>query len=203
MEQLLAGAHRREPLRVVGHHTLALRGTHSLAQIRLAGRAELALAALGGVEQNHVVALLHVRDTLANRLHNTCTLVPENRGEATLRVRARERVHVRVAKARVRHTDTHLARLWRRNAHVLHAQRLARLPGDSGFAGDRLALSRHGDLEKKVVPCEREDVSHERTGASRDPGPPGHAARTSHVVVVMGYFVGVDVYVAVGCDAGD
>lgn len=31
---------------------------------------------------------------------------------------------------------------------------------------------------------------------------PVDAARTSHDVAVMGYFVGVDVYVAVGCDAG-
>ncbi|KAG1248519.1 hypothetical protein G6F68_013765 [Rhizopus microsporus] len=42
----------------VGHHALALGGAHLLAEVGLAGQAELALAALGRVERDDVVARL-------------------------------------------------------------------------------------------------------------------------------------------------
>ncbi|KAG0733056.1 hypothetical protein G6F23_013714 [Rhizopus arrhizus] len=42
----------------VGHHALALGGAHGHAQVGLAALAEQALATLGGVQRNHVVARL-------------------------------------------------------------------------------------------------------------------------------------------------
>src|SRR5690606_8234128 len=50
----------------VGHHALALGGAHGHAQVGVAALAEQALAALGGVERDHVVARLHAGHALAH-----------------------------------------------------------------------------------------------------------------------------------------
>ena len=81
----------------VGHHTLALGGADLAAKVGLAGLAELALLALGGVESDDVVAGLHVGDALADGLDDTGTLVSEDDGEGALRVLAREGVGVCVS----------------------------------------------------------------------------------------------------------
>ncbi len=46
----------REAGGAIGHQTLALRFADSDAQVGLARHAEIALAALGSVERNHVIA---------------------------------------------------------------------------------------------------------------------------------------------------
>src|SRR5205823_3515040 len=53
----------REPARAVGHETLPLGGEQRAAQVRPPGEAELALAALGDVERDHVVAGPKARHT--------------------------------------------------------------------------------------------------------------------------------------------
>ena len=88
MQDLLALA--REPARLVRHEAFALRGAHGLAQVRLARLAKLALAALGRVERHDVVADLDVLDARADALDDAAAFVPEDDGERTLRVLARE-----------------------------------------------------------------------------------------------------------------
>src|SRR5690606_7149205 len=76
----------REAGAAVGHHALALRGAHCHAQVGLARLAELALAAFGGVERDHVVAGLDAGHALADLDHHARALVAEHRGEHALRV---------------------------------------------------------------------------------------------------------------------
>jgi len=83
-----------EALGAVGHDALALGSTHGAAEVGLAREAELALAALGSVEGDNVVADLDVVDAGADRLDDTSALVAENHGEGTLRVLARKSVVV-------------------------------------------------------------------------------------------------------------
>ena len=78
----------------VGHHTLTLRGADLAAEVGLAGLAELALLALGGIESDDMVAGLHVGDTLADGLDDTGTLVSENDGESALGILAGEGVGI-------------------------------------------------------------------------------------------------------------
>src|SRR3546814_12511091 len=54
----------REATAAVGHHALALGGAHRHAQVGLAGLAEFALAAFGGVQRDHVVARRDAGDAL-------------------------------------------------------------------------------------------------------------------------------------------
>jgi len=88
---LAAGTEARGAIR---HQALALGGTDLAAQVGLAGLAELALLALGGVESDDMVTGLHVGDALADGLNDTSTLVSEDDGESTLRVLARQGVGI-------------------------------------------------------------------------------------------------------------
>lgn len=83
-----------EPLGPVRHLALALRRTHRAAEVGLAGLAELALLALGGVEGNDVVSDLDVVDALADRLDDAAPLVAQDDRERALGVLAGERVVV-------------------------------------------------------------------------------------------------------------
>src|SRR3546814_18656954 len=60
----------REATAAVGHHALALGGAPRHAQVGLAGLAEFALAALGGVQRDHVVARRDAGDALAALAHH-------------------------------------------------------------------------------------------------------------------------------------
>lgn len=148
VEELLARAHRREALRAIGHHATTLRRPHGLAQVRLARQAELALTALCRVEQDHIVALLHVRHTLTHRLNDARALVAQNRRERSLGIATRQRVRIGVAQARERHTHAHLSGAGRRHTHLLNLERLLRLPRNRRLASDRLALGRHGEVAR-------------------------------------------------------
>ena len=111
------------------------------------------------LERDDVVAGLHVGDTLANRLNDTSSLVPENNGEVALRVLARECVRIWrscqrlcasasllrfatrltcVADTSVVDLDTDFMGLRRGDLDVLDGQLLAGLPGDGGLAGNSL-----------------------------------------------------------------
>lgn len=100
----------REARSTVGHQTFALRGADRLAEIGLAAQAELALAALGGVQRDHVITDFHARhtcvdvnemytrdvqqercrrikqehNTFTNALYNTSALVAKNARKGTL-----------------------------------------------------------------------------------------------------------------------
>jgi hypothetical protein len=132
-----------EPGGSVWQNTLTLGGSHLLAQVGLAGLAELALLALGSVEQNDGVSGLDAGDALADRLDDTGTLVAQNRGEDSLGIRATESVGVGVADTSVGDLDSNLVGLGRSNLDVFKGQGLAGLPGNGGLASDGLSFGRH------------------------------------------------------------
>lgn len=129
-----------EALGLVWHDTLTLGGTNGLAEVGLAGLAELALTALGSVEEDDRVALLDVVDALADGLDDTGAFVTENGGEGTFGIGTRESVGIRVAETGVGDLDTNLARTRRLNLDFFDRHGLAGLPGDGGLAFDGLSL---------------------------------------------------------------
>lgn len=85
------------------------------------------------LESNDVVTRLHVGDTLANRLHDTSTLVSEDDGESTLWVLARQCVGICVANTGVVDLDTDFVGFGGSDLDVLDAKVLAGLPGDGSL----------------------------------------------------------------------
>ncbi len=74
----------REPAGPVGHQPLALGGPDRGAQVRLARQAAFALAALGRVERNDVVARLHAGHAGAHLQHHPRAFMAQDRREQTL-----------------------------------------------------------------------------------------------------------------------
>ena len=122
----------REPGAAVGHHALALGGADRLAEVRLAGLAELALAALRRVERDHVVAGRHGGHAGPDLFHDRAALVAEDRGEQSLRVGARQGVGVRVADAGGDDAHQDLAFLRAFDVDFFDLEWLARFVGDRG-----------------------------------------------------------------------
>lgn len=141
----------------VGHHALALSGANLAAKVGLAGLAELALLALGGVEGDDMIAGLDVGDALADGLDDTSTLVSQDDGEGTLGILAREGVGIRVADTGVVDLNADLVRLGWCDLDVLNAERCGRLPGHRGFAGDSLKQG-HISLADHVAPRSSEKL---------------------------------------------
>ena len=90
VEQLLAA--EREAAGAVGHQALALGRADRLAQVGLGVEAVLALAALGRIERNDVVALGERADAGAGIDHHAGALVAQDGREQALRI-APERVN--------------------------------------------------------------------------------------------------------------
>jgi hypothetical protein len=86
-----------------------------------------ALAALGREERDDVVAGLHERHALADRLDHPGALVAEHRRRVARRVGAGRRVQVRVADAARDEADERLAGLRLGQVELLHLQRAAEL----------------------------------------------------------------------------
>ncbi|MOA00527.1 hypothetical protein D3C78_1198970 [compost metagenome] len=109
----------------VGHHTLALGGAHLLAQVGLAGQAELALAAFGRVERNDVVAGLERGHAFAHFDHHARAFMAQHGGEQAFGIVAAQREGVGVTDAGVRDLHQHFAALRRRDVDFNDFQRLA------------------------------------------------------------------------------
>ncbi len=114
-----------EPARPVGHDSLALRRADSRAQIGLLRRAGFALAALGRIERNHVIALLDGGDAGSEIHHDPRALVPENHREQSLGIGARAGELVGVADTRRLQLYQHLAGLRTFEVHRGDLKRLA------------------------------------------------------------------------------
>src|SRR5438094_489650 len=99
----------REPARAVRHEALPLGGEQRAAQVRPAREAELALAALGDVERDHVVAGSEARDPGPDLLDHAAALVAEDRREEARGVAPAHRVGVGVAGAGRDQADQALA----------------------------------------------------------------------------------------------
>ena len=78
------------------------------AEVGLLAQAELAVAALGRVERNHMVAGLQPSHVLAHLHHDARALVAQDGGEQAFGVGTRQRVVVGVADAGGLHFDQHL-----------------------------------------------------------------------------------------------
>ena len=128
MEQRLALVGKaRSP---VGHHTFALGGAHGHAQVCFARCAEQTLAALGGIERNHMVTGLDTGDPFAQGHNDARTFMTQHGWEKPFGVFAREREGVCVADTGVRDLDQHLALAWRLDIDLDDLQRFACLEGD-------------------------------------------------------------------------
>src|SRR5205823_7867229 len=122
----------REPARAVRHEALPLGGEQRAAQVRPAREAELALAALGDVEWDHVVAGSEARDAGPDLLDHPAALVAEDGGEEARRIAPAHGVGVRVADAGRDQADQALAGPRALEVDLVDHERLARLPADGG-----------------------------------------------------------------------
>src|SRR5690606_40929705 len=113
-----------------------------LAEVRLAGLAELALAAFRRVQRNDVVAHRNRSDTRADFLHDAATLVTENGREDAFRIGAGKRVRIRVTDAGSHNAHEYFARLRRRNINFGNLKRLARFPRHGCTRFDHSSYSR-------------------------------------------------------------
>jgi len=129
----------RETRRAVGHQALALGAADGLAQVGLARQAELAVAALGRVEGDHVVARLQPGHAGAHLQHHAGALMAQDGGEQAFGVGAAEGVVVGVADAGGLHFHQHLAVPRAGQVDGFDGERGAGLPGDG-------SLGLHGDV---------------------------------------------------------
>ncbi len=118
----------------VGHQPLALRRPDGLAEVGLPGRAVAALATLGRVQRDDVVALFERTDARPHVDDHAGPLVAEDGGEEPLRVSAAERERVGVADPRRLDLDHHLALLGALDLDLLDAEGLS-CGGSDGGAG--------------------------------------------------------------------
>src|SRR5690606_32519498 len=123
----------REPRRAVGHHALTLRDADLLAEIGLAGLAELALAAFGRVERDHVIADLDARDPGADLLDDSTAFMAENDRKRALGVVAGQRERIRVTHAGRHEAHEHFAGLRTFEIHLFDGQGLPGFPGHGRF----------------------------------------------------------------------
>jgi len=109
VEQLLAFV--REASGAVRHQALALGGTDGLAQVGLAREAELALAAFGRIQRDHVIAHRHRGHALAHCFDDRTAFMTQDRREDAFRVSAGQGVGVGVANTAGDHAQQHFAGL--------------------------------------------------------------------------------------------
>jgi hypothetical protein len=119
----------RSPVR---HHALALGRAHGDAQVGLAGFAEQALAAFGGVQRDHVVAGHDAGHAFADLDHDARAFMPEHDRKQAFRIVAAEREGIGMADAGVGDLDQHLALARRRDIDLDDLQRLPGFKGDGG-----------------------------------------------------------------------
>ncbi|MNR35032.1 hypothetical protein D3C85_1528510 [compost metagenome] len=129
MEQRLAVV--REAGRAVRHQALALGGAHSHAQVGLAGFAEQAFTAFGGVERDDMVTGLEAGDAFAHLHHDTGAFMAEYGREHAFGVVAREGESVGMADASMGDTHQYLALARRGYVDLDDLKGLAWLEGNS------------------------------------------------------------------------
>mmetsp|Transcript_908 Transcript_908/g.2866 ORF Transcript_908/g.2866 Transcript_908/m.2866 type:complete len:492 (-) Transcript_908:40-1515(-) len=145
--RLGAAAPHAEAAGAVGHHAAALRRADLGAQVGAARVAELAVAALGDVEADDLVAHRHARHALADALHRAGALVAQDAGERALGVVPSARVFVRVADAGRLHAHAHLAGARRAHRDLDHLEVSLGLPADGRAARQGALLPADGALE--------------------------------------------------------
>ncbi|MNO93507.1 hypothetical protein D3C76_851090 [compost metagenome] len=132
----------------VRHQALALGGADLLAQVGLAGLAELALAALRGIQGDHMIAHRHRGDARAYRLDNAAALMAEDAREHTFRVGARQGVGIGMADTGGEDAHQDFAFLRRSHIDLDDFQRFVGSKGDSGTGLDHLETPERGVLRR-------------------------------------------------------
>src|SRR5882672_4899904 len=115
----------------VRHHALALGYADSLTQISLAGQAELAGSAFGGVQRNHVIAGFDAGDAGTDFLHDAAAFVTQYHREQPLRIGPGECERIGMAHARCDDAYQDLACLRSGQIDFFDAQWFIGFPGNS------------------------------------------------------------------------
>ncbi|MNT35089.1 hypothetical protein D3C72_1711030 [compost metagenome] len=148
MEQLLTLV--GETRGAIRHQTLALSGTNGLAQVGLAGAAEFALAALGGIQRDHMIAHCNRSDAFTHRLDDGAAFVPQDRRKDTFRVRAGQGVGIGVADTAGDNAQQHFASLGHGHVDFDDLQRFLGLEGNSGTGLDHQSSPARGQFKLEV-----------------------------------------------------
>jgi len=127
-----------------GDQALALGGADRLAQVGLAGAAELALAALGGIEGNDVIARFDRGHSWSDFFHDTGAFMAQDGREHAFGIGAREGVGIGVAHAGGDDAHQRFACLRALYVHFFDRQRGACFPGDGSTGFHRRKLLRKG-----------------------------------------------------------
>ena len=114
----------------VGHEPTALGLAHPTTQVRLARQAELALAALGGVERNDVVADGQGANSRADLFDDSGALVAQHGRKETLGIAPAEGIRIGVTDTGRRQTDEALPFLRSFEVDLLELERLSGLERD-------------------------------------------------------------------------
>ncbi|MDR6354924.1 hypothetical protein Q3H58_001595 [Pseudomonas psychrotolerans] len=128
---------------------MTLGGAHRAAQVGLAGFAEFALAAFGGVQRDDVIAHGDRGHALAHRLDDATALVTEDAGEDPFGILAGQGVGIGVADAGGDDADEHFAGLGRLDVHFDDLQGLV---GREGYGSAGLDHGRLRQDEKTKEP---------------------------------------------------
>ncbi|MNG01652.1 hypothetical protein D3C84_846420 [compost metagenome] len=130
MEQGLAVV--GEATGAVRHQPPALGRANFLAEVGLAGCAELTVAAFRGVQRDHVIPHRHRLHAFADGLDDAAAFMPEDDWKEAFRIRAGQGKRIGMADAGGDDSHQHLPGL--RGGHIDFddLQRLVRREGDSG-----------------------------------------------------------------------
>ena len=109
-----------------------MRGTHGSAQIGFAAFAKQALAALGGVQGDDVIARLHAGNALAHLHDDARAFVPQHGGKDAFGIIAAQGEGVGVAHAGVGDAQQHFARAGRGHVDFNNLQGFAGFKGNGG-----------------------------------------------------------------------
>ncbi|MNJ24367.1 hypothetical protein D3C77_187820 [compost metagenome] len=148
MEQLLTFV--GEARGAIRHQPFALGGANGLAQVGLAGAAEFALAAFGGVQRDHMIADCDRRDALAHRFDDRTAFMAEDRWEDAFRVCTGERVGIGVADATGDHAKQHFTCLGHGHVDLDDLQRFLGLESNGGTGLDHQSSPTRGQFKSAV-----------------------------------------------------
>ena len=106
----------RKTAGAVRHHAFALGFADGNTEVGFTGGTEITLAALGGVQRDHMVARFHTGHALTDLNHHPGTFMAEHHREQTFRIITGKRVGIGMAYPGV--TDFHQHFTFLRRCHI-------------------------------------------------------------------------------------
>ncbi len=116
----------------IRHQPLPLGGPNRLTQIGFTGETELALAALRGIQRNHMITHGHTVYPRANLHHHTRTLVPQNGRKYAFGIRSTQSIGIRMADAGGHQLHHDFPLFGALQIHFFNTEGFACFPGDGG-----------------------------------------------------------------------